>query len=79
MTAGSTQRPERLTRNHTLLLLVDHLVGLYTGIRDIDVLQFKHNIVGLTRAMLVLKVPVIVTTTTEKMWGKGLQGATARA
>src|SRR2546430_3166559 len=69
MMAGSTQRPERLTRDNALLLLVDHQVGLYTGIRDIDVLHLKHNIVGLTRAMLALKVPVIVTTTTEKMWG----------
>ena len=48
MTVGSTQCPERLTRNNALLLLVDHQVGLYTGIRDIDVLQLKHNIVGLT-------------------------------
>src|ERR1700741_760864 len=69
MTAGSTQRPERLTRDNAVLLLVDHQVGLYTGVRDIDILQLKHNIVGLTRAMLALKVPVIVTTTTEKMWG----------
>ena len=69
MTADSTQRTERLTRNGALLLLVDHQVGLYTGVRDIDVLQLKHNIVGLTRAMLALKVPVVVTTTTEKMWG----------
>src|SRR3984957_14839022 len=69
MTAGSTQRPERLTRHNALLLLVDHQVGLYTGIRDIDVLQLKHNIVALTRSMLALKVPVIVTTTSEKMWG----------
>jgi len=69
MTVGSTQRPERITRNNALLLLVDHQIGLYTGIRDIDVLQLKHNIVGLTRAMLALEVPLIVTTTTEKMWG----------
>jgi len=69
MTAGSTQRPEGLTRNNALLLLVDHQVGLYTGVRDIDTLQLKHNIVGLTRAMLALKVPVVVTTTMEKMWG----------
>src|ERR1700693_1986397 len=69
MMAGSTQHPERLTRKNALLLLVDHQVGLYTGVRDIDILQLKHNIVGLTRAMLALKVPVIVTTTTEKMWG----------
>ena len=67
--AGYTQHSERLTRNNALLLLVDHQVGLYTGVRDIDVLQLKHNVVGLTRAMLALKVPVIVTTTTEKMWG----------
>src|SRR5256885_17144087 len=69
MTADSTQQPGRLTRDNALLLLVDHQVGLYTGVRDIDILQLKHNIVGLTRAMLALKVPVIVTTTTEKMWG----------
>ena len=65
----STQRIERLTRNNAVLLLVDHQVGLYTGIRDTDILLLRHNIVGLTRAMLALKVPVIVTTTSEKMWG----------
>jgi nicotinamidase-related amidase len=52
-----------------VLLVVDHQVGLYTGVRDIDILQLKHNIVGLTRAILALKVPVVLTTTTEKMWG----------
>jgi nicotinamidase-related amidase len=69
MTTNSQQRAERLTRNNALLFLVDHQVGLYTGVRDIDTLQLKHNIVGLTRAMLALKVPIVVTTTTEKMWG----------
>jgi nicotinamidase-related amidase len=69
MTADSTQHTELLTRNNALLLLVDHQVGLYTGVRDIDILQLKHNIVALTRSMLVLKMPVIVTTTTETMWG----------
>ena len=69
MTTGSTQHTERLTRDNALLLLVDHQVGLYTGVRDIDTLQLKHNIVALTRAMRALKVPVIVTTTTEKWWG----------
>jgi nicotinamidase-related amidase len=69
MTTDSPQRTERLTRNNALLLLVDHQVGLYTGVRDIDTLQLKHNIVGLTQAMLALKVPIVVTTTTENMWG----------
>ncbi len=37
MTAGSTERPERLTRDNALLLLVDHQVGLYTGTNEIDI------------------------------------------
>ena len=69
MTSGSTQHTERLTRNNAVLLLVDHQVGLYTGVRDIDIIQLKHNVAGLTRAMLALKVPIVVTTTTEKWWG----------
>jgi hypothetical protein len=69
MTTPSAQDSERTTRNNAVLLLVDHQVGLYTGIRDIDLVQVKHNVVGLTGAMLALKVPVVVTTTTEKWWG----------
>ena len=66
---ASTVRYERLTRDNAVLLLVDHQAGLYTGVRDIDTLQLKHNIVGLAKAAQALKIPVIVTTTTEKMWG----------
>ena len=58
MTSDSTQHTERLTRNNALLLLVDHQVGLYTGVRDIDIIQLKHNVAGLARAMLALKVPI---------------------
>ncbi|RON05456.1 isochorismatase family protein [Pseudomonas brassicacearum] len=60
---------ERLTRENAILLLVDHQVGLYTGVRDIDTLALKHNVVGLAKAALALKLPIIVTTTTEGMWG----------
>ncbi|WP_050466862.1 isochorismatase family protein [Herbaspirillum chlorophenolicum] len=60
---------ERLTRDNAVLLLVDHQVGLYSGVRDIETLELKHNVVGLAKAALALKVPVIVTTTTENMWG----------
>ena len=69
MSQPTQRRPERLTRDNAVLLLVDHQIGLYTGIRDTDILTLKHNIIGLTRAMLALKVPVVVTTTSEKMWG----------
>jgi len=60
---------ERLTRDNAVLLLVDHQVGLYTGVRDIETLTLKHNVVGLAKAALALKIPVIVTTTSENLWG----------
>ena len=44
-------------------------MGLYTGVRDIDTLELKHNVVGMTKALRALKIPVVVTTTTERMWG----------
>jgi hypothetical protein len=46
MTTGSMQHTERLTRNNALLLLVDQQVGLYTGVRDIDILQLTLSIRG---------------------------------
>jgi hypothetical protein len=32
-------------------------------------LELKHNVVGLTKALRAMKIPVVLTTTTEKMWG----------
>jgi nicotinamidase-related amidase len=69
MNSVTADRSKRLTRDNAVLLLVDHQIGLYTGVRDIDTLQLKHNVVGLTKAMLALRIPVVVTTTTERMWG----------
>jgi len=46
MTTDSMQHTERLTRHKALLLLVDHQVGLYTGVRDIDILQLTLSISG---------------------------------
>ena len=66
---GSPSQPEKLTRDNALLLHVDHQEGLYTGVRDISTLELKHNVVGLTKAMLALQIPVVFTTTTESMWG----------
>ena len=37
----------RFTRDNTAVLLIDHQVGLFTGVRDIDVNELKHNVVGL--------------------------------
>jgi len=61
---------DRLTADNAALLLVDHQLGLFTGIRDIDIAQLKHNVVGLAKAAKVLGIPTIVTTTSrDSLWG----------
>ena len=52
---------ERLTPENAALLLIDHQVGLFTGVRDISVGELKHNVVALAKAARVLAVPIIVT------------------
>ena len=59
-----------LSSDNATLVLVDHQVGLLTGVRDITVAELKSNVVSLAKAMRILKVPIIVTTTgRDSMWG----------
>lgn len=59
-----------LTTDNAVLLLVDHQIGLFTGVRDMGVDELKHNVVALARAALRLDIPVVVTTTSaDGMWG----------
>ncbi len=61
---------EHLTRNNAAVVLVDHQVGLYSGVRDIPVAELKHNVVALAKAAQVLSLPLVVTTTAaDSMWG----------
>lgn len=53
-----TAKPRtRMTRDNTAVLLIDHQVGLFTGVRDLDVGELKHNVVGLAKAARVLGLP----------------------
>ncbi len=61
---------EPLTSENAALVLVDHQVGLMTGVRDISTGELKHNVVGLAKAAKLLKLPIVVTTTArDSMWG----------
>src|SRR3984885_2267426 len=60
---------ERLTSENAALLLIDHQVGLLTGVRDIPVAELTHNVVALAKAAKVLGVPIIITATSPEMWG----------
>ena len=69
-TGGRRAFYEQLTTDNAAVLLVDHQVGLFSGVIDLDVLTLKHNVVALARAAKVLRVPTIVTATApESMWG----------
>jgi len=61
---------EPLTSENAALVLVDHQVGLMTGVRDYSTGELKHNVVALAKAARVLRLPIIVTTTArDSMWG----------
>ena len=59
-----------LTTENAALVLVDHQVGLMTGVRDYSTGELKHNVVALAKAAKALKLPIVVTTTArDSMWG----------
>src|SRR5260370_25563080 len=61
---------EPLTSQNAALVLVDHQVGLMTGVRDYSTGELKHNVLALAKAAKALKLPIIVTTTArDSMWG----------
>ncbi|MBO2456273.1 isochorismatase family protein [Actinomadura violacea] len=61
---------EPITRHNTAVLLVDHQVGLLSGVRDMPVEELKHNVAALARAAVALGLPLVVTTTAaDGMWG----------
>ena len=66
-----TDRPyEPLTQQNAAVVLIDHQVGLMTGVRDYSTGELKHNVVALAKAAKALELPIIVTTTArDSMWG----------
>jgi nicotinamidase-related amidase len=67
---NSTRSYDPLTSDNAALVLVDHQVGLMTGVRDYSIAELKHNVLGLAKAAKALKLPIVVTTTArDSMWG----------
>lgn len=61
---------EPLTAENAALILVDHQIGLMTGVRDYSTGELKHNVVALAKAAKALNLPIVVTTTArDSMWG----------
>jgi nicotinamidase-related amidase len=67
---NQTKPYEPLTSENAALVLVDHQVGLMTGVRDYSTGELKHNVVALAKAAKALQLPIVVTTTArDSMWG----------
>ncbi|SEP38107.1 Nicotinamidase-related amidase [Methylobacterium sp. UNC300MFChir4.1] len=61
---------EPLTAENAALVLVDHQVGLMTGVRDYSTGELKHNVIALAKAATALGLPIVVTTTArDSLWG----------
>jgi nicotinamidase-related amidase len=68
--SNPTRPYEPLTSENASLVLIDHQVGLMTGVRDYSTGELKHNVVALAKAAKSLKLPIIVTTTArDSIWG----------
>jgi len=68
--SAKSHNPEPLSASNAAVVLVDHQVGLMTGVRDYSIAELKHNVVGLARAARVLDLPIVTTTTSsETLWG----------
>ena len=48
---------EPLTSENAALVLVDHQVGLMTGVRDYSIAELTHNVVALAKAAKGTKAP----------------------
>ena len=53
---------ERLTPENSALLLVDHQTGLFNGVADQSLPDFKNNVMALVDAAKMFKIPVILST-----------------
>jgi len=70
---SNIHNPEPLTAENAALVLVDHQVGLMTGIRDYSVAELKSNVVGLAKAAQALGLPIVTTTTSaDTLWGPAI-------
>src|ERR1700740_1060660 len=58
-----------LTSQNAAVILVDHQIGLMSGVRDHSIGMLKHNVVALAKAAKSLKLPIVVTTTARGSMG----------
>jgi nicotinamidase-related amidase len=62
---------DKPTPENSIMLFIDHQIGLMAGVRDFASLaQFKSNVVGLARVAKALKMPVLISSSNAQ-WQNG--------
>jgi nicotinamidase-related amidase len=62
---------DKPTPDNSIVLLVDHQVGLMSGVRDFRSLaEYKSNVIGLARVAKALKIPTLITSSNAQ-WQNG--------
>jgi nicotinamidase-related amidase len=62
---------DKPTPENTLMLFIDHQIGLMAGVRDFSSLaEYRSNIVGLARVAKSLKIPVLISSSNAQ-WQNG--------
>ena len=62
---------EKPTPQNSIVLFIDHQIGLISGIRDVGSLaEYKSNVVGLAKITRALNIPVLLTSSNAQ-WQNG--------
>lgn len=62
---------DKPTPENTVMLFIDHQIGLMSGVRDFSSLaEYKSNVVGLAKMARAMKIPVLLTTSNAQ-WQNG--------
>ena len=62
---------EKPTPGNSVMLLIDHQIGLMAGVRDFGSLaEYKSNVVGLARVAKALNIPTLITSSNAQ-WQNG--------
>lgn len=56
---------KRLDINQAAILIVDHQVGLFSLVKDINIDTFKNNVLALAECAKLFELPAILTTSAE--------------
>lgn len=53
--------PGMIDPNDAIMLLIDHQSGLFQLVKDIDLLELRHNVIALAKASKLAKIPTFTT------------------